>query len=183
MKALLVGFRKYAQHDSNPSEKILARFSEKKDIQTLLLEANYEKTKESLEKAIGNDRLSFVLVLNLTPYHKKPTLEQYGYNEMDSRQPDESGVVKTGQAICEGEAESLSTTFDLASFHRSLAAEEIETSLSVDGGRFVDNEAYYLALRSGVPSLMIHLPFEEELSVGEGEKLIETVLGIVSKNA
>ena len=47
----------------------------------------------------------------------------------------------------------------------------------------MDNEAYYLALRSGVPSLMIHLPFEEELSIGEGEKLIETVLGIVSKNA
>lgn len=182
MKVLLTGFKKYASHDSNPSEKILTRFLGKKDVQTLLLEASYDKAKKNLEKAIAKNKPSFVLILNLSPFHQVPTMEQYAYNEMDSSQPDESGVIKTKETIVEDAPKSLATTFDLSSFSQFLASKEIEATVSVDGGRFFDNEAYYVALQTGVPSLMIHLPLENEYSLDEGEELVGAVLEIVSKN-
>ncbi|HBS02930.1 MAG TPA: hypothetical protein DEA63_03580, partial [Firmicutes bacterium] len=89
MKTLLVGFKKYASHPTNPSEEVLSSFLGKKGIQILLLEANYEKSRKSLEKAIAKDKPSFIFIMNLSPYHSTPTLEQYAYNEMDSIQPDE----------------------------------------------------------------------------------------------
>ena len=183
MKVLLVGFKKYANHDSNPSEKILSLFLGKKDIQTLLLEASYEKSKKSLEKAIAKDKPDFILVLNLSPFQKVPTMEQYAYNEMDSAQPDENGIAKTKEEIFPGEAKSLSTPFDLSRFNQILVSREIDSSISIDGGRFFDNEAYYVALRSGIPSLMIHLPLESDCSLKEEEELVRTILEIVSKNA
>ncbi len=183
MKALLVGFKKYANHDSNPSERILARYIGKKGIQTVLLEASYDKARKNLEKAIAKDKPDFILVLNLSPFHKTPTMEQYGYNEMDSTQPDENGVIKTKEEILPGEPKSLSTTNDLSRFNQVLIAKEIDSSISIDGGRFFDNEAYYIALHSGTPALMIHLPFESECSLDEDERLISAILEIVSKNA
>lgn len=183
MKTLLVGFKKYASHDSNPSERILARYIGKKGIQTVLLEASYDNARKNLEKAIAKDKPDFILVLNLSPFHRHPTLEQYGYNEMDSVQPDENGVIKTKEEILPGESKSLSTSYDLSRFNQVLIANEVESTMSIDGGRFFDNEAYYVALHSGTPTLMIHLPLESEYSLDEDEKLIDAILEIVSKNA
>lgn len=182
MKVLLAGFKKYATHDSNPSEKMLACFLGRKDVQTLLLEASYEKSRKNLEKAIAKDKPSFILILNMTPFHSQPTMEQYAYNEMDSEQPDENGVIKSKEEIVGNGPKSLATPFDLSSFSQFLVSKETEATISVDGGRFFDNEAYYLALHSGVPSLMIHLPLESQYSLQEGEKLIDAILEIVSKN-
>lgn len=182
MKTLLVGFKKYASHLTNPSEEVLSRFLGKKGIQTLLLEANYEKSRKSLEKAIEKDKPSFIFILNLSPYHSTPTLEQYAYNEMDSIQPDEGGNLKTKEEIFPGSEKSLSTSFDLSRFNQILASKEMESSLSVDGGRFFDNEAYYIALKSGVPAILVHLPLESQFPVEEDANLVSTIIDLAEKN-
>ena len=182
MKTLLVGFKKYATHLTNPSEEVLSSFLGKKNVQTLLLEASYDKSKRTLEKAIEKDRPDLIVVLNLSPYQAIPALEQYAYNQMDSMQPDETGVVKKGEEIFPGEAKSLSTSFDLSSLHQSCCSAEKDCSVSVDGGRFFDNEAYYIALRSGVPSLMLHLPLEGDFPVEEDVDLISLLVGLAEKN-
>lgn len=182
MKTLLVGFKKYAGHPNNPSERTLERFLGKSNVMTVLLEPNYDKAKKILEKAIVIDKPDLILVLNLFPYHGTPALEQYAYNQMDSLQPDESGVMKTREAIYPNEPASLSTSFDLSRFNQILKSQEIESYTSVDGGRFFDNEAYYIALRSGVPSIMIHLPFEERYSIDEDVALVTSLIDLASKN-
>lgn len=183
MKTLLVGFKKYASHETNPSEKLLARFLGKKDIQTILLDASYDKSKKNLEKAIVKDKPEAIIILNLTPFHDTPAMEQYAYNEMDSIQPDESGVIKTKEEIYPDSAKSLSTPFDLSRFNQILSSKELEAFVSVDGGRFFDNEAYFVALHSETPSLLIHLPFEEKYEIKEGEELVSALIDIISKNA
>lgn len=182
MKTLLVGFKKYATHFTNPSEEALSCFLGKKGIQTLLLEASYDKSKRSLEKAIEKDDPDLILILNLSPYHSIPTLEQYAYNEMDSIQADESGVRKAHEAIYPNEAKSLSTSFDLSRIYQLASAKEFECSLSVDGGRFFDNEAYYIALKSGVPSMMVHLPLEGDFPVKDDAALISFLIELAEKN-
>lgn len=182
MKTLLVGFKKYASHPTNPSERTLERFLGKNDVMTVLLEASYDKAKKTLEKAIVINKPDLILVLNLFPYHSTPALEQYAYNEMDSVQPDESGAVKTHEPIYPGESPSLSTCFDLSRFNQILKSQEIESYTSVDGGRFFDNEAYYIALKSGVPSIMVHLPLEHKFSIDEDVALVSSLIDISSKN-
>ena len=76
MKTLLVGFKKYATHLTNPSEEVLSSFLGKKNVQTLLLEASYDKSKRTLEKAIEKDRPDLIVVLNLSPYQAIPASEQ-----------------------------------------------------------------------------------------------------------
>lgn len=182
MKTLLVGFKKYADHPTNPSERTLERFLGKSDVMTVLLEPSYEKVKKNLEKAVAKDKPDLILVLNLFPYHSTPALEQYAYNEMDSLQPDESGMVKTHEPIYPGDSFSLSTHFDLSRFNQILKSQEVESYTSVDGGRFFDNEAYYIALKSGVPSIMIHLPFEHKYSIDEDVALVNSLIDLSSKN-
>ncbi len=182
MKTLLVGFRKYAGHDSNPSERILSLFKGKEDVETLLLEASYAKTNSDLCKAIEEIKPSFVLITNLSPFHRSPVLEQYAYNEMSAPCEDGDGSFKSGEAILPDGPKSLACPFDLSRFSQFLMAEEIENSVSVDGGRFFCNEAYYLALSAGIPSMLIHLPLESDCSLEEDEKLIEGVLSVVNKN-
>ncbi len=182
MKTLLVGFKKYAEHTTNPSERTLERFLGKSDVMTVLLEPSYEKAKRTLEKAIAIDKPDLILVLNLFPYHGTPALEQYAYNEMDSLQPDETGAVKSHEPIYPNERPSLSTCFDLSRFNQILKSKEIESYTSIDGGRFFDNEAYYIALRSGVPSIMVHLPFEYKYSIDEDVALVSSLIDLASKN-
>ena len=182
MKTLLVGFRQYAGHDTNPSERILPHFEGKEDVETLLLDASYAKTKTCLCKAIEEKKPSFVLIANLSPFHHSPVLEQYAYNEMNATCEDAEGCLKSGETILPDGPKSLACPFDLSRFSQFLMAEEIENSISVDGGRFFCNEAYYLALSSGIPSLLIHLPLESDCPLEEDEKLVEGILSVASKN-
>lgn len=179
MKILITGFRRFATHDYNPSELLLPLLEEK-DTKTLLLDVVYEKAREDLLKAIEKEKPDFILSLGLSPYRSNVTLEQYGYNEINSPQPDEEGIVKQGEVIVEGAPRSIRTPIDLGRLQQVLSYEDISTSISADPGRFVCNMVYFLALNSGVPALFAHLPLMDQEPLKEQEEAIKAILKAAS---
>ena len=164
MKTLYVGFRKFSHHPINPSEQILSLLKEKgKD--TLLLDVVYEEDAAVLlKKAKGYDA---VIILALSPFAKEPVLERYAYNEMDSVQADNKGVLKTHEAIEKKGPASRTTDLEVSSLSQSLIREGEEAAIGLDPGRFVANECYYRCLKDHPHTLLIHVPLNEDHPIKE----------------
>lgn len=177
MKILVVGFEKYATHKTNPSKEVLPLIKE--EVTKLVLPSSFERSKKLFLETLDKEKPDAVMILNLSPFHKEPTLEHYAYNEMDSVQPDEDKVLKTHEPIIEGGAKSYAASFDLPRMQQVLVSEGTNVSLAVDGGRFFDNEAYYLALSKGIPSIMIHLPEEKNFPLEEDAELIDILVRFI----
>jgi len=175
MKILLVGFKPFATHSTNPSEAVL-QMLDLPDVAKVVLDVSYAKAKEGILKAIKEEKPDFILGLGLSPFRDDPTFEQYAYNVMDSTQPDEDGVKMEKKEVVEGGTASLIASFDIAAARQYLSTLGHETSVSIDPGRFVLNEVYYLCLASGIKSLFLHLPEERKVSARESS---ETVLEII----
>ncbi len=175
MKILVVGIKRYAKHESNPGEAILPLIKQD-GVKTVLLDATYEGVRSGIAKAIEEEKPDYIIGVSLSPFRQEPVIEQYAFNRMDSVQPDEDGVLKMGEPIVEGGPASLSSSIEATVLEQILNNQEIECTISFDGGRFVCNEAFYLSLHSGIPSLYVHLPLEEEYPLEEDVKLINAVI-------
>lgn len=175
MKILLIGFKPFATHKTNPSETVL-KLIKKEGVVPVLLDVSYAKAKEQFLKAVEKEKPDAILGLGLSPFRSTPTFEQYGYNLMDSVQPDEDGVVMTKQEIIPGGQKSYVASYDIASLQTYLSSEGIHSSICLDPGRFVLNEIYYLALASGIKSVFVHLPEEWKFEAEESAEAVEKIL-------
>lgn len=50
----------------------------------------------------------------------------------------------------------------------------------MDPGRYICNEVYYLDLASGIPSLFVHFPLEETLSLEKDIRAAKLILETIS---
>ncbi len=182
MKILIAGFDRYATHKTNPSKEVLP-LVKGDNLVKVVLTPSYEKSRKELLAHIEKEKPEAIIILNIDPFHKEPTLEQFAYNEMNSIQPDEDGVVMTHTPIVEGGPKSYSASTDLPRLQHVLFAEGVEPSCSIDGGRFLCNEAFYLARHSGIPALLIHLPEEKHFSLKEDAELLKILLEQINANA
>lgn len=157
MKILVTGFGSFLGHGENPAEKTAFSIQDE-DTSVLILPVAYLSCEEVLSKAIQKERPNLILSFGLAASRETISLEKKAYNEMNSFHPDGEGIVKTGEPIVKNGKGSLSTSFDLEELRKHLLQKGIQSALSNDPGRYVCNEAYYLDLLSGVPSLFVHLP-------------------------
>lgn len=174
MKTLVVGFKKYAGHATNPSEKVVGLLKDS-SIVPLILDVSYEKARE-LVKVIEKEKPDFIITLNLSPFRKEPAIEEYTYNEMNSIQPDEDGEMMVGEEIVEGGPKSYDCSFDIPSIQQFLSANGLSIAVSIDPGRFVCNEVSYLAHHSGIPTVSLHIPLEKDFPLGEVAEIIENLV-------
>jgi len=174
MKTLLVGFGPYAGHKENPAEKTVHSFS-RKDIVPVILDVDYAKVLK-LRELIESEKPDFIITLNLSPFRKEPAVEEYAYNEMNSVQPDEAGEIMLGEEIVEGAPKSLNCILDIPSIQQYLASNGTSIAISIDPGRFVCNEASFLARLSGIPSLSLHIPLEKDFPIAENVEIIENLI-------
>ena len=175
MKILVIGFKPFATHKTNPSETVLGLIKNK-NAKTLLLDVSYEKAKKQFLEALEKEKPDFVLGLGLSPFRANPTFEQYAYNEMDSVQPDEDGVVIKKTEIVPGGPKSIPSSFDTSAIHQYVTSQGFESSISIDPGRFVFNEVFYLSLNSGAKSLFLHIPEEFKFTPEESAEVVECLL-------
>ena len=174
MKTLVVGFKKYAGHTSNPAEKVLGLLKDP-TIVTMALDVSYEKAR-AINEAIANEKPDFVITMNLSPFRTEPAIEEYTYNEMNSIQPDEDGEMMMGEEIVEGGPKSYDCSFDIPSIQQYLSANGLSLAVSIDPGRFVCNEVSYLANHSGVPTISLHIPLEKDFPLKEVAEIIENLV-------
>ncbi len=174
MKTLVVGFKKFAGHDSNPSEKVLGLLKDP-NIVTLVLDVSYDKAR-LVEEVIAKEKPDCIITMNLSPFRHEPAVEEFAYNEMNSVQADEDGITKLGEEIIPDAPKSYVTTIDISSLQQFLSSQGLSVALSIDPGRFVCNEVSYLAHHSGVPTLSLHIPLEKNFPVGEVVELVESLI-------
>ncbi len=166
MKILYIGFKPFASHSINPSELLVNELI-KKGHNGIILDVSYQKAKDEFEEAYEKTRPDFVVISALSPFTSHITLEQYAYNEMDSTQLDNDGVIKTHEAIDESLPKSVSTTLDPFCIEQYLASVGITSRVAIDPGRFVCNEIYFLSLNKNNKTLLVHLPLNETRPVNE----------------
>ena len=174
MKTLLVGFGAYAKHKVNPAQKVLDAMKGA-DVTTVLLDVSYKKVLD-LTKIIEREKPDFIVTLNLSPFRSEPAIEEYAYNEMNSVQPDEEGEIMVGEAIVENGPKSLNCPLDIPSIQQYVSSQGSSIAISIDPGRFVCNEASYLARLSGVPSLSLHIPLEKDFPIAEDVEIINYLI-------
>ena len=174
MKTLLVGFAKYAKHAKNPTEDIFP-LVKGKDVVKVILPVVYEEVKK-LPEIIAKEKPDFIITVNLSPFRKEPAIEEYAYNEMNSVQPDEKGVLKSGEAIVKEGPKSYPSVLDIPSLQVFLSSEGQALAMSIDPGRFVCNEASYLARHSGIPSVSLHVPLQKDFPVEEEAEIIDLII-------
>ena len=174
MKALLVGFKSYAGHKENPAELVLEGI-DREGVVEVLLDVSYEKVL-GITEIIKREKPDYIITMNLSPFRKEPAIEEYAYNEMDSIQPDEEGVVKTKEEIVKGGPHSFVCPLDIPSIQQFVAHHGSNIAISIDPGRFVCNEVSYLARLSGVPTLSLHLPQGKDFPISEQIELVEILL-------
>ena len=174
MKTLLVGFKKYAKHTENPSEKAIKALK-REGIVPVILDVSYDKTLK-LKEIIEAEKPDFIITLNLSPFRKEPAVEEYAYNEMNSVQPDEEGEIMVGEKILEDGPKSYNCPLDIPSIQQYLASQGTSIAISIDPGRFVCNEASYLARHSGIPSVSLHIPLEKDFPIREDVEILENII-------
>lgn len=178
MKILYIGFKPFASHSINPSELLVDELI-KNGHNGIVLDVSYEKARKEFEKAYEKANPDFVVITALSPFTNHLTLEQYGYNEMDSIQADNDGVIKTHEVIDEALPKSVATTLDPSCIEQYLASVGITSRVAIDPGRFVCNEIYFLSLCKNNKTLLVHLPLNETHKVEdnlEAFKYIEKYL-------
>lgn len=171
MKILLAGFPKYADQPVNPAEELLQQVN-RGDIEKILLPVEYDRGRKMLIEAIEEKKPDAIVVLALSPFIDRPALESYVYNEMDSDQADEVGVVKTHEIIYEDGPASIRAGFDLPSIQQYVISQGEKADISVVPGRFVANAVTYEAAYRGLPSILIHVPNDAKYPI---EYTLETI--------
>ncbi|MCR5348129.1 MAG: hypothetical protein K6E59_00755 [Bacilli bacterium] len=174
MKTLLVGFKKYAGHAENPSEKIV-RAIKNPNVVPVVLDVSYEKVAK-LPDIIAKEKPDFIITLNLSPFRKEPAIEEYAYNEMSSVQADEDGEIMAGEVILPGKPKSLNCPLDIPSIQQYLSFQGTSIAISIDPGRFVCNEASFLARASGIPSVSLHVPLAKDFPISEDVEIIQNLI-------
>ena len=181
MKILVCAFPAYADHPSNPAEQILARLN-RPNVETLLLPFSWKRSEEALRKALAEKNPDGVLILNVSPFRHSPTLEQFAYNEeYETSLPDADEETRAGQEVVPGAAHSLRVRFDVSHIVEILLQEGVYSSISMDGGRFMDNAAYFLALNEGKDALLVHIPLENDFPLRESDDMVDALLRVVEE--
>ena len=176
MKVLVFGFPRYADHENNPSEKILPLI-DGGEIVTKLLPLSWEEVKEAVNSAIDETKPDAVIVANICPFRHQPTAEQYAYNGMNSAgMPDKDGIYKENETIVEGGAASITTSIDIETLANYLHNQGYSGYRSVDPGHYIDNEAYYLALSKIKQSLLLHLPTTDYYSIEDDAEVVKVII-------
>lgn len=177
-KILITGFGAFLKHHDNPAEKVALSFKNE-GYDVTILPVSYAGAKTAFNHIKNLKQYDFILSLGLASSRKYISLEKNAYNEMNALHLDNDGVRKMGEAILPGAPKQLSTTLELVPFQEALAKKGITVDLSLDPGRYICNEVYFLDLASGVPALFVHFPSIEASSIEKDYLAIKTLLDAI----
>ena len=95
------------------------------------------------------------------------SLEQFAYNEIDMRIPDNTGIQLKNHTIDCGQTQK--TPFDLNKWVKP------GIQISTDPGRYLCNYAYYLVLKKHSSVLFIHVSSHEQYIAQQGKQVEEII--------
>lgn len=169
MRVLVTGFAPFGSHASNPSTDVAHALHGLEHEGTYFvafapLPVLYEEAAAAACVAAASIRADAIVALGLADRTPHVRIERHARNRATTSAPDAAGCVRMGALAEEGGDDVLTTTLDIDTISRELAAKGIECAPSDDAGGYVCNDLYYRLLaasrRGEAPSriLFIHLP-------------------------
>lgn len=161
MHILVTGFEPFGRDTINASAEILALLPAtlgEHRITTRVLPVSFARAGTELVRAIDEQRPDALICLGEAGGRSKLTAELWGYNEDDARIADNDGLRPTATPIDPAGEPRVPATIDPDGMLRALGKAGIPAELSRDPGRFLCNHVAFMAYRSPVPALFIHVP-------------------------
>jgi pyrrolidone-carboxylate peptidase len=160
---LVTAFEPFGGKTWNASKMILDRLN--LDVDKLELPVSINSVKEVIEN-LDLNRYEFILMLG-EANRDVLSLEQYAYNELDMRIPDNEGIQILKQTIDEGE--TFKTPIDLSRLLKPGMTQ------SIDPGRYLCNYVYYHMGKKHPNVLFVHVSATKE-TVESQTQLIEEII-------
>lgn len=150
-KILLTGFGSFAQHDVNPTEKLVLDFDQKAINNFLIiskvLPVTYNGSMQKLQYYIEEYRPSVIISLGYAANRSKITPELIAVNYQHSEHADNAGVIKLFSKIDNKSKDSFFSTLPIEQMVEVLKNNSIAAELSSTAGTYVCNTTMYEALR------------------------------------
>lgn len=164
-RILLTGFEPFGPHKRNPSWDALVAFQDQRlgpfHCHCEQLPVDYAMNRDLLPTLWQLPKLHTIVHFGVMSAHAPIRLERQAVNEIGAT-PDNSGEVRHGQACIDDAPTSLTTSIDLDALQRVLASAGVESSISLDAGRYLCNDTYYRSLHwaqgRAVRVLFVHVP-------------------------
>ena len=152
----------HTAHDENPAE-LIARGVGKAGWESHILPVTYEGVRRAPGLLRSADP---VICIGVAAGRTEPKLEKVAINWMRATIPDNDGVLATGSRIDEGGPDGVFSPLDVEAM-----AEEAGIGISYSAGTYVCNALSYHMYRVR-PSVFLHVPPREHLSIEDGIDLV-----------
>ncbi len=190
MKLLITGFKPFNNDVINPAQELLDYYHSKKNIQTLLLNVEYNNDAKKVIDAINEIKPDVVLSLGLAGGRKKIMIEYYALNMHSATIPDNANKLLNHQVINTNSPIAYQTNIEVSELVKYIDDELF--GISYHAGTFVCNDIYYQTLdyiyqnHLNIKSGFIHLPYLNEqvvdkpnipsMSLDRMKKIIDKVI-------
>lgn len=186
MKILISGFEPFAENKINPTMYLVNALCEQSfifQLHGIILPVSYSKSYQTLDNEINKYEPDIVISFGLADNREKVNFEQFAKNIMDTKVPDNEGVVHQNVAIDPNGEESLTTNLQVVEIKESLRKNNLPSELSTSAGKYVCNQLMYKTLqqsyKSDFKSGFIHVPSFNYLNKDELLKYGSAILNAV----
>lgn len=183
MKILISGFEPFTDNKINPTMYLVNALCEqsfKFQVYGVILPVSYSKSYQTLEAEINKYEPDIVISFGLAEKRVSINFEQFAKNIMDTKVPDNEGVVHQNVAIDPEDKESLTTNLQIIEINEILRNKNLFTELSTSAGTYVCNQLMYktlqLSYKSGFKTGFIHIPSFNYLNKDELLKYGKAIL-------
>ena len=194
MKILLTGFEAFGTVADNPSQRVVEHFAAKQqeNLITAVLPVDYSAVNRILPELLEKHRPDAILMLGVAQKRDSINLERIAININDAKIADNTGNLKSGQAILDDAPVGYRSTLPLEAMYEAIQSAGIAVTYSNHAGAYLCNHVFYLARHSlecaglgHIPCGFIHLPdMGEEAPNMPLAKIIqaaELALGVLSE--
>jgi pyroglutamyl-peptidase len=171
-KTLLTGFQAFGGDEVNPTELMLRWVCEDRELsqvfETQLLPVEYGAYELILRRS-DLEQFENIFCLGLAGGRSKIGLERIGVNWVESRQPDNAGVVPP-LALIDSESEpAIINEMNLEGMKKDFEVAGLPIEISLSAGGYVCNHLYFNLLNARLRAnvLFIHVPYLAEQVLGK----------------
>lgn len=176
-RILLVGFERFGELDTNPSEIIIRNIEERTrsgrrtNITTRVLKTEFISAGNEIKELISHLKPEVVLCVGVSAGAENIRLERVALNLDDADVPDNAGLKLVGQPITPGGPAAFWSTLPLERMRSALNGLGIPVVISNHAGTYVCNHVFYIAreeidkLGIGTECGLMHVPLASDQSV------------------
>jgi pyroglutamyl-peptidase len=165
-KYLVTGFEAFGGDSMNPTEALLNWISKDSQLDsffaTQLLPVEYSRAYKMILEREDLQSFEGIICFGLAGGRSKISLERVALNWIESRQPDNAGVIPDLGTIDNSAPPVFINKMNLLSLQKDFEKAGLPVEISLSAGGYVCNQLYFQLLNFKLPVLFIHVPYLEE---------------------